>query len=170
MKKMNRKTIVLLAMALIIMIGAVSGTIAWLTTNTAPVANTFTPGDVEVSVTDNVSGNVKSNVVITNTGNTEAYIRAAIVANWVLDGKIVAPWTDSVSINSGWTKVGNYYYYTSPVAPGAATGSALFTSYTAPEAPVEGAHLEMTILAQAIQSKPKKALEDAGWGWMPSAT
>lgn len=168
MKKISTKNVLLLTMLLAILTCAIGGTIAWITTSTDSIENTFGPSEVTVTVTDNVTGNVKNNVVITNTGNTDAYIRAAIVANWVKDNEIVAPWTDSVSINSGWVKVGNFYYYTSPVAPGNATGTALFTSYTAPEAPVGGAHLEMNILAQAIQSSPANAIQDAGWGWQPN--
>ena len=52
--------------------------------------------DVNVNITDQVStSNVKSNVVVTNTGSTRAYLRAVIVGNWT-DGRgkvINTPWT-----------------------------------------------------------------------------
>ena len=38
--------------------------------------------EVDVDIHDDVSGFTKDNVVITNTGNVDAYIRALIVANW----------------------------------------------------------------------------------------
>ena len=38
--------------------------------------------EVDVEIEDEVHGFVKDNVVITNTGNVDAYIRAHIVANW----------------------------------------------------------------------------------------
>ena len=175
MKTMNKKSILLLAMVLIILIGSVSGTIAWLSVNADPVVNTFVPGKVDVDITDDVNGKVKSNVVIKNKGNTDAYIRAAIVACWYKDGKIVAAWDESQGTFSNlpgtdWTKgADGYYYYTKSVAPNDATGSKLFNTYTAPDAPVEGAHLEMDIIVQAIQSSPAAAISDAGWAWQPSA-
>ena len=39
--------------------------------------------DVNVSITDQFTTSTKNNVVITNTGATEAYIRAAIIGQWV---------------------------------------------------------------------------------------
>lgn len=45
---------------------------------------TLSANEVNVTVTDEVtSGNVKQNVVITNTGNVPCYIRAAIIGYWV---------------------------------------------------------------------------------------
>ena len=38
--------------------------------------------EVDVEIEDEVHGFIKDNVVITNTGNVDAYIRAHIVANW----------------------------------------------------------------------------------------
>ena len=176
MKSINKKRILLLAMVLIILFGAVSGTIAWLTASTDPVVNTFVPGKVDVDITDDVSGKVKSNVVIKNTGNTDAYIRAAIVANWYKDGKIVAAWDESQGSfdnslpGTDWTKgTDGYYYYTKSVAPDQTTGTKLFNTYTAPDAPVVGAQLEMDIIVQAIQSSPAAAISDAGWAWQPSS-
>ena len=43
---------------------------------------TLKANEVDVKIEDEVHGFVKDNVVITNTGNVEAYIRAHIVANW----------------------------------------------------------------------------------------
>ena len=43
---------------------------------------TLKANEVDVEIEDEVHGFVKDNVVITNTGNVEAYIRAHIVANW----------------------------------------------------------------------------------------
>lgn len=177
MKKLNKKAILLLALVLVILTGTVSGTIAWLTVKPDPVVNTFIPGKVNVEVTDDVNGKTKSNVVIKNTGNTDAYIRAAVVANWVKDGKIVAAWDNSIGTFTGlsganWsTGSDGYYYYTNPVAPDTETGSKLFTSYTYTDEdiPVEGATLVMDIIAQAIQSRPVDAIIEAGWGWTPSA-
>ena len=43
---------------------------------------TLKPDQVDVKIEDEVHGFVKDNVVITNTGNVDAFIRAHIAANW----------------------------------------------------------------------------------------
>lgn len=43
---------------------------------------TLKPNLLDVDIHDDVDGFEKTNVVITNTGNVEAYIRANIIANW----------------------------------------------------------------------------------------
>ena len=50
-----------------------------------------TPQHVDVEVTDKVEGNVKKDLVIKNTGMSPAYIRAAIVGNWVRFENNVTP-------------------------------------------------------------------------------
>ena len=87
MKHLNRKkTVLLLAMVVLILAGAVGGTLAYIVTSSGPVQNTFTPAHVTCAVeeSDFVDGTstIKNNVTIRNTGNTSAYIRAAVVANW----------------------------------------------------------------------------------------
>ena len=92
MKHLNRKkTVLLLAMVVLILAGAVGGTLAYIVTSSGPVQNTFTPAHVTCAVEEDFSDNtIKKDVKIRNTGNTSAYIRAAIVANWVdKDGKII---------------------------------------------------------------------------------
>lgn len=161
----KKSFILLISLAFVLLVG-VSGTIAYLVATSGPVVNIFTSSGVPITVTDDVENNIKKNLVITNDGNVSAYIRVAIVGNWVKDGSIVAPWDMTQGIftglpdpdadinsNSNWVKYGSYYYYTEPVAPRATITDQLFTQYTAPdEVPVDGAHLEMTILAQAVQS------------------
>ena len=43
---------------------------------------TLKPDTVDITIEDEVHGFVKDNIVIRNTGNVDAYIRAMIVANW----------------------------------------------------------------------------------------
>ena len=124
--------------------------------------------NLDVTVTDEVSGNVKNNVVITNTGNTSGYIRAAVTAYWqkeingedvivkncdyTNEGTLTGPGTDWIKGDDG------YYYYKYGVKGGKATKQALFTSYTAAAtAPVKGAKLQMSILAQIVADR-------AAWG------
>lgn len=161
MKKINKKSLALLICAALLLTFTVSGTVAYLVAGTNEVTNTFTPTHVTVDITDNVSNGVKSNVTITNTSNIDAYIRAAIVGYWCNDDdEIVAAWnptdtTQGVFVDlpgENWAEYGGYYYYTVPIEPGEETGTKLFTTYTVGTPPVEGAHLVMNILVQAVQA------------------
>ena len=165
MKRMrNTKTMLVLAMVMLVLACAVGGTIAFLIDTTDTVTNTFTPARVTCQV---VEGNfidkvstTKENVRIQNTGNTDAWIRATVVANWVDgNGKIVAPCEVNLGEVSGWTQKDGYYYYNQIVPPTDKT-SYLITSYKPTGGP-EGAHLEMTIVCQAVQSNLGNTAYDA---------
>lgn len=168
--RMNRTAI--LFMAIIMLIGAVIGsTVAYLITNTRPVENKFTYASVSCKVDEDFDGSTKKeNVRITNTGSTDAYIRATYVVNWLDEQEnIVASVPDGYSYNltenpnNNWKK-GNdgYFYYLSPVAPDKSTlGSLLTCTVTYPENPEYT--LSVEILATAIQSVPKDAVQ-AAWG------
>ena len=177
MKRMNKtKTILALALVALLLTCAVGGTVAYLVTKTDAVTNTFTPGRVTVRVEDTVSGNVKKDVKITNTGNTSAYIRVAIVANWIdQSGNIVAPWDPSdeeqgsfVGLpGTGWKNENGYYYYNDPVPAGQQVPSKIFESYTIKKIPDGAVQLKMTIIAQGIQSEPSSVVQTV-WNWTPT--
>lgn len=156
MKRMRKtKTILVLAAVVLVLACAVGGTIAFLIDTTGAVTNTFTPAKVTCAVNEEFNGTTKNNVKIKNTGYTDAWIRATVVANWCdSDGNVVAPWTDDINNynTTQWTE-GNdgYYYYKETVAAQGFTAN-LFNNYTPGTAPVEGAHLVMTIVCQAVQS------------------
>ena len=167
--RLNRTAV--LIMAVLLLLGAAVGsTVAFLITNTGPVENKFAYASVSCEVKEDFNGNTKKNVQITNTGSTDAYIRATYVVNWVDEqGNIAAAVPESYSYSltenpdSKWTKGSDgYFYYTSPVAPGASTeGSLLTCTVTYPESPEYT--LSVEILAEAIQSTPDKAVQEA-WG------
>lgn len=167
MKRMRKtKTILVLAMVVLVLACAVGGTIAFLIDTTGTVTNTFTPAKVTCQVNEDFTdgGTTKRNVCIQNTGNTDAWIRATVVANWCdSDGNVVAPWTDDINNynTTQWTE-GNdgYYYYKETVAAQGFTAN-LFNNYTPGTAPVEGAHLVMTIVCQAVQSNLGSSAKDA---------
>ena len=171
--RMNRTAI--LFMAIIMLIGAVVGsTVAFLITNTGPVENKFAYASVSCEVKEDFNGNTKKNVQITNTGSTDAYIRATYVVNWLdAQGNIVASVPDgysySLNVNPDgkWTKMGDYYYCLTPVAPRDSTpGSLLTCTVTRPENPEY--RLSVEIIATAIQSTPAKAVTEA-WGVTPTS-
>jgi len=140
----------------------VGGTLAWLATSTEDVVNTFTPGEVDSEVHEEFEGSTKKNVQIENTGNVDAYIRAAIVVNWVAaDGTIYgeAPVRDTdytLETDRYWLQdADGYYYYPDKVGAKQLTAEEhyLIKSCTpgADKAP-DGCNLQVTILADAIQA------------------
>ena len=160
-----------LIMAVLLLLGAAVGsTVAFLIDKTDPATNTFTYAKVSCEVTESFTNNKKDNVQVKNAGTTDAYIRATYVVNWVdAQGNIAASdpagysYTLTESTDS-WTKgTDGFFYYTSPVAPGASTAGSLPTcEVTCPENPVYT--LSVEILAQAIQSAPEKAVQEAWVG------
>lgn len=168
----NTRIITLLIALLLFSALAVGGTVAWLTANATPVENTFTPSHVACRVDEsfNSTTGVKSNVNVTNTGDTEAYIRVKLVTYRVnaqgqhIGGTAEIP---AFTPGDGWVKSGDYYYYTLPVAANGGTpanpligepGIALI-EYT----DADGGHQAIDVMAEAIQSGPAQAVGEA-WG------
>ena len=167
---MNKKLIVLLSALFLIFTVTAGSTLAYLITSTQSVTNTFTPSTVSVEIVEpgwDNGDSVKENVTIKNTGDTKAYIRAAIVVSWVdSEGNERLAVNGDYSISgkdSGWFKSGDLYYWSSPVDAKDSTGY-LFTSCApnAGKAP-EGCTLKVEVLAQAIQAEPASVVAD-NWG------
>lgn len=167
--RLNRTAV--LIMAVLLLLGAAVGsTVAFLIDKTAPVENAFEYAKVSCEVTEEFKNNTKEHVQVKNTGTIDAYIRATYVVNWVdKDGNIAASdpagyeYTLNETADGKWVKGSDgYFYYTSPVAPGASTqGSLLTCTVTYPDNPEYT--LSVEILAEAIQSVPDKAVQEA-WG------
>ena len=165
---MNRTAVLLVAIILLIST-AVGATVAFLTTKTEPVENTFEYAKVSCEVTESVDMHARRCVQVRNTGTIDAYIRATYVINWLDQaGNIAASNPEGYSYSltenpdSKWTKIGDYYYYLTPVAPNDSTpGSLLTCTATYPDNPEYT--LSVEILAEAIQSTPERAVADA-WG------
>lgn len=161
--KFGVKHLLLIVSLILILAVGTTATLAFLADSDS-LTNTFTPAHVTCTVTESFNGTAKSDVKVTNTGDTDAYIRVAVVANWVKDGSVVAPAGITLEPVNGWFSDGNYYYYPAVVAPNGGQTKALFSgAITAPTAPVNGAKLQVDILAEAIQATPKSAVE-AAWG------
>lgn len=150
---------------------AISGTVAYLFTQSETVTNTFNPVTVENEITEELNNNVKEKVQVKNTGTTEAYIRAKVVITWQSkeDGSVYPqlPQADTdyttTAGSDKWKLYNGYYYYLESVVPGASTEN-LIGSITPVVANVpEGYELHVEILSQAIQSTPEDAIKEA-WG------
>lgn len=167
-----RKTATLLV-AIVLLIGvAVGSTVAYLIDRTNEIKNEFEYAKTDVTVTEEFNGTEKSNVKVRNDSNIPVYIRATYVVSWVdANGNIVtsvpAGYSYQLTENpdNAWKKVGDYYYYPTPVQPNNSTADSLLTcTVTYPANPEYTLNVE--ILATAIQSEPKEAIKNA-WGVMP---
>lgn len=176
----KRKRIIALLVGVILLAGT-AGTLAWLSV-TGVLVNQFGIGSVTPSVQETLNGKVKSDVKAKNTGTAPAYIRVAVDIYWQdqdgarlwdepkeepkgeADYEIAWSVADASGANSAynWVKASDgFYYWTSPVAPGAETG-ALINRVTELKA-TEGRNLVVDISTQAVQATPDEAVHDA-WG------
>lgn len=155
------RTAVLLIAVLLLISTAVGSTAAFLVTKTKPVVEDFAYAQVSCQVTDTMG--------VKNTGTAQAYIRASCAVNW-RDGEgiIVAAVPEGYSCDlvenpqGAWVEGGDgYFYYPDPVDPGGETPSLLTCSVSYPEDPAYT--LSVEVVAEAIQSNPAEAAEDA-WG------
>ena len=160
---------------------SVGGTLAYLVAEDEPVVNTFELQTVPNSIHEDGFGEgdsnqVKDNVQIRNDSeHASAYIRAAVVANWVkpdgeggynVYGKTLTENTDyevkwrpdmdgaQDGCQNGWIKgEDGYHYFTKSVEAGALT-DVLLTNCKVKDGvtPPEGCTLSVEIMAQSIQA------------------
>lgn len=145
-KKQKKVFSILLSIALLLTL-AVGGTLAYIVTKSALVENQFQPASVTCSVNDDGT--------VTNNGNVDAFIRASVVVNWMdNDGNVygIKP-SYTVDINSGWSQIGDFYYYTAAVSPGETTSTAPVTVGVSGDAPSSAYSLSIEVVAEAIQAE-----------------
>lgn len=153
------RTAVLLIAVLLLISTAVGSTAAFLVTKTEPVVENFAYAQVSCQVTDTLG--------VKNTGTAQAYIRASYAVNWRDGEGIIAAVTPEgyrCELEKGlqWEEgEDGYFYYPDPVDPGGETPSLLTCSVSRPENPEYT--LSVEVVAEAIQSNPAEAAEEA-WG------
>lgn len=178
-KRRSKKTGMLFLSLLLVIGMVVGGTVAWLSTKSAPITNTFLPSKVACEVTESFNGTVKSNVNVKNTGDTQAFIRVKLVSYRTNDqgqhiggAAEIPPFTPG----NGWVKKGDYYYYTKPVAPDEQPEISLIDSITLTGSyddadDADGGKQVIEVMAEAIQANGvaddgTKAVVEA-WGVDP---
>lgn len=164
----SRKAGTLLLSLLLVITLALGGTAAYLITRTGPVLNSFQPSQVDCKVKEDFDGTTKSNVNVTNTGDTEAYIRVKLVTYRVNDeGQHIGGTATIPGFTPGvnWVEFNGYYYYTLPVAPGDEPDAALIGSIelTGSYNDADGGKQVIEVMAEAIQSGPAQAV-GRSWG------
>ena len=176
MKKNFKKNLIVLASVLVAVGLVIGGTMAFLIDTDDELVNTFTPSQVTTKVEETLSGDEKTNVMIQNTGDTEAYIRAAVVVTWKnaagevygqlpvegTDYKITYSTDETDEKDGKWVENGGYYYWSEPVTPGEMTGILINKCEHLANKP-DGYALNVEIIGSGIQSVPDQARIDAGW-------
>lgn len=167
----GRGRLAMMVLSVVLLLGvAIGGTIAWLSTKTTPVTNTFTPAEVTCEVTEdfNEDTGVKTNVNVKNAGNIAVYIRVKLVTYRTNDkgqhigGKAELP---RFIPGKNWVEKDGYYYYTLPVSPGGKPDANLAEKMTLTSSykDADGGKQAIDVMAEAIQSEPEKAVGEA-WG------
>lgn len=147
---------------------AVGGTLAWLFDSSEKLENNFYIPDAEIEIKEEFDGREKTDVGVTNIGETEVYVRVMLVETWRNASNQVVERPEGAVVDydfgsSGdWVPgPGGYYYYTMPLDVGDTTPNLIDkATCTVPEG---AALMDLEVVAQGIQSTPKDAVEEA-WG------
>ena len=148
---------------ILVVVMTIGGTVAFLMDSTESVVNKFTPASSGITIEEKVKENCKTEIAVKNTGDTGAYIRVSLVANYYdknnnITGGAAVP---NFTLNSEKWFLGNdgYYYYKQPVAAGSVTDNLL-----ASESKMQlEDNMQVTVLAQSIQASPTSVVHDK-WG------
>lgn len=169
-KRRSKKTGMLFLSLLLVIGMVVGGTVAWLSTKSAPITNTFLPSKVACQVQEefNSTTGVKTNVNVENTGDIDAYIRVKLVSYRTNDaGQHIGGTAEipNFELGEGWVEHGGYYYYTKPVKPNQKPEADLTNEMTLKGNcdGADGGHQAIDVMAEAIQSVPENAVQ-AAWG------
>ena len=165
----GRGRLAMMVLSIVLLLGvAIGGTIAWLSTKTTSVTNTFTPAKVNCEVEEDFNENtgVKTNVNVKNTSNIAVYIRVKLVTYRTNDAGQHIGGTAKLPVftrGKNWVEHGGYYYYTLPVAPGKEPAANLADRMTLEKSykDADGGKQALDVMAEAIQSEPEKAVGEA---------
>ena len=167
-KKLSFKAVPVLAVAIVLALAAVGGTIAYLTSRTDNVVNTFTVAKIPTDIPEEFNENYKTSAKVQNLGNVDAYIRVAVIANELRkteedeEAKIVGPADVSDMLGGDNWLLGDdgYYYYKQRVAPEGYTDDLIKDD-------IDLTDIQVTIASQAIQADGKdengKFAVEAAW-------
>ena len=148
---------------ILVVVMTIGGTVAFLMDSTESVINKFTPASSGITIEEKVKENCKTEIAVKNTGDTGAYIRVSLVANYYdengnITGGAAVP---NFALNeTNWFKgTDGYYYYQTPLPAGKVTESLLANG-----SKMElSENMQVTVLAQSIQASPTSVVHDK-WG------
>lgn len=161
---------VLSVSVLLMLVLVIGGTLAWLSTQTEKIENTFTATYVPNTPEEEYENNVKRSIVVKNDGNIDVYVRVKLVTYRVNDKSEPIGGTAEIPefrLGERWVEYNGYYYYTTPVAPNGKTGNLIADANSGIElqeyTDADGGKQVIEVISESIQSVPEKAIGEA-WG------
>lgn len=172
---MKKKWIIL--PLLLLMVSFIPSVYAFMFEQSQTMVNSYVPAYVACQVAETFDGTNKTDITVANNSNTDVYIRVRLASYWKdSKGNAVARQQQTVSFTPGTNWIQDphdpySYYYTQPVPVGASTGDLLAdgSKITLAETHLQENgitftyHQALDIIAEAIQSLPKEAVETS-WG------
>ncbi len=160
--------------AILLIVGGIGTTLAYLIDSDGPVTNIFTPSEITTKIEEKL-GETKDDVRIVNTGDTPAYIKAAVVVTWKdAEGNVYGQkpvegehyemtwWNSSVNDelpDDSWFEKGGYYYHKAAVAASNGETSVLFTDCKPKGSNTpDGYFLSVEIIGSGIQTGVDEAV------------
>ena len=168
MKIKSKLKLIIFTFALVVLIGA-GVTVSYILVSAPPIENEFEI--ISVSCLVEREDDETQNISIKNTGDIPAYLRAIVIVNFVSEesGNIhatspVANVDYSITLGSERWVPGSdgYYYYLDDVTAQTSSEVLISELEEITDAP-DGYKLSVTVLAQAVQAEPDKAVQ-ALWG------
>lgn len=160
-----RKEFVLLVSVFVMIAGVVGGTIAYLTSQSGAITNTFDMATVDCEIQG--SG---AQYTVKNISNIDAHIRAAVFVIWQDENGNIYGQTNtgfSVFTNGEWSQGNDGYYYSqNTVKAGQTVPGDLYVNTSDLEQSIEDEEgniykLKVEVIAEAIQGAPDSAKADA---------
>ncbi len=164
----GKKAVAFLVLTVALSLAIVGTTIAYIIDYTESLKNTFTPGEVEITMTGSTIKNVQ---------DTDVYVRAAVVVTWVNDNGTPDDKTDDVILSTmpvegtdkdytityntdaNWVQGSDtFWYYKEPISKDESV--TLIDGVTA-NTTMEGYTLRVQVLSSAIQAEPAEAVTGA---------
>lgn len=138
---------------LVLLAAGTGGVYAYLSANSGPVSNTFTPETpVTPSAAVSTTGAGQTYNVTVNVPDAgyAVYVRAAVVVTWQKDGQIYGQAPVYTVSGANWFKHGDFYYYKLPVSSSAPLN--LEVNVTSSTPPAEGYKIHVEVISQTIQA------------------
>lgn len=176
-----KKALFIMLSAALIVCATVAGTLAWLTDTTDPVVNTFTVGDINITLTESENLDLKMVPGRTITKDPKVTVKAGSEACWLFVKVVKSGNFDSFmtfEIANGWTELtegsGVYYRIVGDKSADGATdepfpvisGNKVTVKNTVTKADLNGlteaTYPTLTFTAYAVQ---KDGINDATTAW-----
>lgn len=160
----RKATALVIAVALIVVM-AIGGTVAWLTSQTGSVINKFTPASSGITIEEETKENFKTQIAVKNTGDVDVYVRVSLVANYFdeKDNITAGAKVPDFKLNTDNWFLGKdgYYYYKTPLSVDEVTSDLLASDS---KMKLED-NMQVTVLAQSVQATPSNVVTEA-WSFV----